>query len=124
LLDILDSLLGGFATFTLVLGSLSLLLLHLLGLAVLDVLSGSIGVLVTVFTRFGLLSTDLFDGHADDGLLNASCLSGSLLLNIVNFNLLVVGSPCHVPGQLNRLDLLVEEAAGLGGDEVVSPSVL
>jgi len=124
LLDILDRLIGGLATFTSLGRRGTLLLLQLLGLAILDLLGSSIGVLVTVLTRLGLLSADLFDGHANDGLLNASSLAGALLLNIVNFNLLVMGSPGHVPGELDRLNLLVEETAGLGGDEVVSPTIL
>ena len=119
-----DSLVLGLAATFLVLGSRGLLLLHLLSLAILDLLSGSVGVLVAVLARLGLLSADLLDGHADDGLLNAGRLAGSLLLNIVNFNLLVMGSPGHVPGQLNWLDLLVIETAGLRGDEIVRPSVL
>ena len=124
-LDVLvDSLVLGLAASFLVLGSCGLLLLHLLSLAILDLLSGSVGVLVAVLARLGLLSADLLDGHADDGLLNAGRLAGSLLLNIVNFNLLVMGSPGHVPGQLNWLDLLVIETAGLRGDEIVRPSVL
>ena len=124
MLDILDRLIGGLATFTSLGRRGTLLLLQLLGLAILDLLGSSIGVLVTVLTRLGLLSADLFDGHANDGLLNASSLAGALLLNIVNFNLLVMGSPGHVPGELDRLNLLVEETAGLGGDEVVSPTIL
>ena len=124
-LDVLvDSLILGLASAFLVLGSLGLLLLHLLSLALLDLLSGGIGVLVTVLARLSLLSADLLDGHTDDGLLNAGRLAGSLLLNIVNFNLLVMGSPGHVPGQLHWLDLLMIETAGLRGDEIVRPSVL
>ena len=119
-----DSLVLGLAAAFLVLGSRGLLLLHLLSLAILDLLSGSIGVLVTVLAGLSLLSADLLDGHADDGLLDAGRLSGALFLNIVNFNLLVMGSPGHVPGQLNWLDLLVIETAGLRGDEIVRPSVL
>jgi len=123
-LDVLDSLVGTLAgTTLLVLGSLGLLGLHLLCLTVLDLLGGSVGVLVAVLAGFSLLSTDLLDGHANDGLLDAGRLAGTLRLNIVNFNLLVMGSPGQVPGKLDGLDLLVEQAASLGGDEVVGLAI-
>ena len=124
-LDVLDGfVLLSLATTFLILGGLGFLLLHLLCLAFLDLLGGSVGVLVAVLAGLGLFAADLLDRHADNGLLDAGCLSRALLLNIVNFNLLVMGSPGHVPGQLNWLDLLVIETAGLRGDEIVRPSVL
>merc|ERR1712183_484937 len=122
--DLLDGLVSSLASVLLHLRLLSLLSLHGLGFAVLDRLLGSNVGLVSVLTRLGLLSADFFDGHANDGLLDAGGLTGALLLNIVNFNLLVIGSPGKSPSELVRLGLLVEEATCLRGDEVVSPAVL
>jgi len=56
--------------------------------------------------------------------LNAGGLSGALLSNLVNFNLLVIGSPSGGPSELDGLDLLVEERASLASDEVVGPAIL
>ena len=124
-LNVLDGLVSSFTTGSLVLlAFVGFLGLHLLGLAILDILCELFGSLVSVFTGLGLLSADLLDGHTNDSLLDASGLARFLLLKFVNFNLLVVGSPCHGPGKLDRLDLLVVEAASLGRDEVVSPTVL
>jgi len=124
-LDVLDSLLSSLAAAGLsVLLLLGFLCLHGFGLAILDLLGSRVGSLVSVLTGLSLLSADLLDGHTDNSLLDAGGLSGALLNLIVNFNLLVVGSPCHVPGKLHGLDFLVEQAACLGGDEVVSTSIL
>ena len=123
--DLLDSLLGSLATGGLaLLGTFGLLGLELLGLALLDFLGGSVGLLVSLLACLGLLSADLFDRQTNDGLLDAGRLARPLLLNIVNFNLLVIGSPGKGPSELNGLDLLVVQAAGLGRDEIVDPTVL
>merc|ERR1712183_944464 len=122
--DLLDGLVSSLANVLLRLRLIGLLGLHGLGFAVLDRCLGRCIGLVSVLTRLGLLSADFFDGHANDGLLNAGGLAGSLLLHFVNFNLLVIGSPGECPSELDRLDLLVEEATCLRGDEVVSPAVL
>merc|ERR1719336_2736373 len=92
-LDVLDSLVGSLATSgLLLLGALSFLSLEGLLLAILDLLGGGIVGLVAILTALSLAATDLLDGHANDGLLDAGGLARSLLLNIVNFNLLVIGS--------------------------------
>merc|ERR1711981_795044 len=123
-LDVLDSLLSSLSSGSLILGYVSFLGLDLLGLAILDLFGEGLVSLVSVLTALSLLSSDLLDGHTDDSLLDASGLARFLLLKFVNFNLLVVGSPCHGPGELYRLDFLVVEATSLCRDEVVSPTVL
>ena len=123
--DGLDSLVSSLASTTLVhLGLVGFLGLHGLLLAILDLLSGDNGGLVTVIGGLGLAATDVLDGHANDGLLDASGLARALLLNIVNLNLLVIGSPRGGPRELNGLLLLEEEAACLRRDEVVNSAVL
>merc|ERR1719336_29458 len=88
-LDVLDGLVGSLTTSGLILlGALSFLSLKGLLLAILDLLGSGIVGLVAILTALGLAATDFLDGHANDGLLDAGGLARSLLLNIVNFNLL------------------------------------
>ena len=106
------------------LGLLGLLGLHVLNLAFLDFLNGNVVLLVTFVTGLGLSTLDVVEGHTNDGLLDAGGSASSLSSEVVNPDLLVEASPCEGPGELDGLDLLVEEGAGLCGNEEVGLAVL
>jgi len=90
------------------LGLLSLACGDLLLLAFLDLLVGSLDVLVTLFAGLTLLALELLDRKTDDGSLNAGGLAGTLLHEIVDLDLLVECTPGERPGELDGLDFLVE----------------
>lgn len=73
--------------------------------------------LVALFAGLGLLSLDIVKGHANDGLLDAGSLTGTLLGELIDADFLVEASPCKGPGELDSLDLLVVHGTGLVGDE-------
>ena len=86
-------------------------------------LLGGIESLVSGGVVFLLSSSDFIERHADNSLLDSGCSSGSLLLNIVDLNLLVEPSGGLGPGKLNWLDSLVEKGSSLGGDEKVDSAI-
>ena len=96
---------------------------HLLHLAVLELLDGDVVGLVALVTGLSLAALDLVEGHTNNGLLDADGLAGSLLVQLVDSDLLVEASPGEGPGELNGLDFLVIHATGLGGNEEVGSSV-
>jgi hypothetical protein len=56
--------------------------------------------------------------------LDSGRLSGSLLLDVLSFNFLVLSSPGLGPSELNWLDFLVVKRPSFGGDEIVDLTVL
>ena len=107
-----------------VLGLSSFLLLHLLHVSGLELLLGGVESLVSSGFVLSSLSLDLIEGHTNDGLLDSGGLSSSLLLDVLDLDLLVISSRGLGPGELNWLDFLVEQSSGLRGDEKVHLSIL
>ena len=101
------------------LGCSSFLLLHLLHVSGLQLLLGGVESLVSSGFVLSSLSLDLIEGHTNDGLLDSGGLSSSLLLDVLDLDLLVISSRGLGPGELNWLDFLVEQSSGLRGDEKV-----
>lgn len=109
------------------LGSLLLILLlslHFLEVSVLDLLLGGINGLISGGRILVTLSLDVLETHTNDGFLDSCSFSGSLLLDVLSLNFLVLSSPGLGPGQLNRLDFLVVKRPSFRADEIVDLSVL
>ena len=103
---------------------LLLLGLHFLEVSVLDILLGSFDGLISGGGILVTLSLDILETHTNNGFLDSSGLSGSLLLDVLSLYFLVLSSPGLGPGKLNGLNFLVVKRSGFGGNEVVDLSIL
>ena len=101
-----------------------LLGLHFLEVSILNILLGSLDSLISGGTILVTLSLDILETHTDNGFLDSSGSSGSLLLDVLSLYFLVLSSPGLGPGELNGLNFLVVKGPSLGGNEVVDLSIL
>jgi hypothetical protein len=116
-LDLWSINLLGWSSVLLDLGSFGLLSLHLLEVSVLKIFLGGFEIGISDLSIFTSLSLDLIKGHTDDSLLDSCSSSGSLLLEFTDSGLLVESTGSLGPGQLDWLNLLVEQTSCLGGEE-------
>merc|ERR1719230_1794531 len=101
----------------------SFLLLHFLDISSLKLFLGIVNLLISSSFILSSLSLDLIETHTDDSFLNSGSSLSSLLLNVLDLDLLVVSSGSLGPSELNWLDFLMEESSSFGADEKVDFSV-